>query len=261
MLSLPIPDKNSPIRYLDIRYRDADLGMIVSSLAAGRIPRDFRAHLDPDLRRNSLVRMSGWKPMLGQVGIAQAHLRKMGVGVGDLFVFFGLFRRAHQTGSTLKFIAGERAFHAIWGWLQIDQVVAVDNCASTEMSWARYHPHFHRSPDSSNTLYIGSDHLDLVSDRQVPGAGAFGRFTSKLQLTDFGSNKLSTWKLPKWFFPASGRQPMSYHSASRRWRRKSDHVLLETVGRGQEFVLNCDYYPEAAQWVADLIRSNSAWPE
>jgi hypothetical protein len=31
--------------------------------------------------------------------------------------------------------------------------------------------------------------------------------------------------------------------------------VLKSVARGQEFVLNCDEYPEAMQWAGDLIRN------
>jgi len=31
-------------------------------------------------------------------------------------------------------------------------------------------------------------------------------------------------------------------------------VPLQTVGIGQEFVLDCDDYPEAVDWVVDLLR-------
>lgn len=32
-----------------------------------------------------------------------------------------------------------------------------------------------------------------------------------------------------------------------------DTVLLNTVGRGQEFVLDCQDYPEAVQWLSQLL--------
>jgi hypothetical protein len=32
-----------------------------------------------------------------------------------------------------------------------------------------------------------------------------------------------------------------------------DSVYLRTVGRGQEFVLDCDHYPESEGWLAGLF--------
>jgi Nucleotide modification associated domain 3 len=46
---------------------------------------------------------------------------------------------------------------------------------------------------------------------------------------------------------------LSYHGDKSRWARDGDAVLLRTVGRGQEFVLDCQEYPEAIQWLCHLL--------
>lgn len=38
-----------------------------------------------------------------------------------------------------------------------------------------------------------------------------------------------------------------------RWLKRENNTLLKTVGRGQEFVLDCNNYPEAYKWIGDLI--------
>ena len=38
-----------------------------------------------------------------------------------------------------------------------------------------------------------------------------------------------------------------------RWHRDKKGVLLRTVGRGQEFVLDCDYYPEVLNWIKKML--------
>ncbi|WP_442956539.1 hypothetical protein [Prosthecochloris sp. GSB1] len=86
----------------------------------------------------------------------------------------------------------------------------------------------------------------------MPGAGTFPKFSHSLQLTTPEGNKLSIWELPEWFFPEN-RKPLTYHSDIRRWRKRGDRVELESVARGQEFVLDCNEYPEAIQWACDLI--------
>ena len=62
MVSLPIPDKTSPIRYEDIRWQKGNLGPFVSDLTGGNIPASHFAHLDPDLNASSLSRPAGWRP-------------------------------------------------------------------------------------------------------------------------------------------------------------------------------------------------------
>ena len=39
-----------------------------------------------------------------------------------------------------------------------------------------------------------------------------------------------------------------------------DRTLLQAVARGQEFVLDCDEYPEAMGWVGSLIRGLTSYP-
>ena len=77
MLSLPIPDSDSSIKYEDIRWNRHSVGDIVSSLTKDKIHSDFRAHLDPDLVRGSIHRPKGWRPALGQIAAAQGHIDVM----------------------------------------------------------------------------------------------------------------------------------------------------------------------------------------
>ena len=65
MLSLPIPDKRSPIAYQDLSFGDMNVGELVVELTGDAKRNRHCAHLDPDLRADSLPRSPGWKPMLG----------------------------------------------------------------------------------------------------------------------------------------------------------------------------------------------------
>jgi hypothetical protein len=38
-----------------------------------------------------------------------------------------------------------------------------------------------------------------------------------------------------------------------RWKLDGDTVLLRSMGRGQEFVLDCQNYPDAIQWLSQLL--------
>jgi hypothetical protein len=115
--SLPIPDKEASTLFRDLSWDGTDLGTIVSTLTRGRQRADFRCHLDPDLRPDLRATPSGWRPALGQLGASQGHLRNQSVGVGDMFIFWGIFR---PVDATWKW-AGDPV-HLIWGWLQIGEV-------------------------------------------------------------------------------------------------------------------------------------------
>lgn len=252
MLSLPIPDVRSKIRYRDLQLEGINSSRLVSQLTRTKIKGSCGAHIDPDLNAGHLPRLAGWRPVLGQHGSAQGHLQNQGVESGDLFLFFGLFREAEISNRRWRFVPGSRPRHIIWGWLQIDEVLQVDSMATASYPWLNYHPHLHGEADMSNTLYLARDYLSLPGLNQIPGSGSFERIGSGLQLTQISSDKPSQWQLPEWFYP-EGRQPLSYHAKAERWQQGEAHCFLNAVARGQEFVLLADQYPESIDWLRELL--------
>ena len=79
--------------------------------------------------------------MLGQAGAAQSHLNNQGVGIGDVFLFFGLYRRVEQIAQGWRFVRGAPELHVLWGWLQVDEKNLVADIGSNDLAWARHHPH------------------------------------------------------------------------------------------------------------------------
>ena len=86
LVSLPIPDAQSPIYYDNIRWQEYNLGSIVSDLTHGKILPEHPAHLDPDINIENLKRDSKWKPIFGQTGASQGHLRNCNIQNGDIFL-------------------------------------------------------------------------------------------------------------------------------------------------------------------------------
>lgn len=257
MISLPIPDRNSIVTYGDIRRSGQSLGPMVEQLTRGQIPQKYRAHLDPDLVEDSRPRRAGWRPIFGQSDQAQTHLRNNGVGAGDLFLFFGLFRRTQVVEGKLAWERRHRPRHVLWGWLQVDEVLSPSQVDTERYDWARDHPHFHRGEDPNNTIYIARQRLDLGHKFRgnIPGAGVFHHFQPRLQLTADDARNATDWTLPGWFFPSADRTPLTYHAAPDRWEGTNGRTKLRSVGRGQEFVLDCAEYPEAMEWLVELLRT------
>jgi hypothetical protein len=254
LCSLPIPDSGAPTRYADISpFHCSSIAQIVEDLTRGRVRRSDGAHLDPDLRRNAIARAAGWRPIFGQAAAAQSHLARRQVGHGDLFLFFGCFRQAEKVGATFRFVRDAPKLHVIFGWLQVGRVSPATNKVATEAPWARRHPHL-AAPEryKNNMLYFASDRLSSIGLR-TKGAGTFDRISRELILTDGGSN-CSMWRLPRWFSP-NGRPALSYHSKLARWTDCDNSMRLQSVGRGQEFVLDADEYPEARDWVRAIFRA------
>jgi hypothetical protein len=245
--SLPIPTRSpSPFCFADLGH---DIGEMVENLTGGRISRDARCHLDPDLDPHSLpARPRDWRGCFGQVGIAQAHLDRQAVGPGDLFLFWGLFRPAERRGSGWRFVGA--AEHRIFGWLQVDEVLRVGPQGSTVLDrrpWLRDHPHARDGWGPRNTMYLASSKLILpgLSSSQ-PG---WGLFRSGHRLTASGATR-SVWSVPAWLDPDRGGVGLSFHAVSRRW--DSQAGTLATVARGQEFVADTQQRPDAMQWLAGL---------
>ncbi|MFZ4534947.1 hypothetical protein [Propionivibrio sp.] len=260
MLSLPIPSNSDLRRYDEIFLAGIDVGKLVSDLT----PLNARynsTHIDPDLSVSTLPRKPGWRPALGQIASAQGHLRKHGVGLGDLFLFFGWFRNVESLNGTWRYKPGSPDLHVLFGWLQIGEVVSISGTQSIAAivqrnPWLHDHPHIavpKRFEKDGNTVYIATDHFCIGEQRiEQSGGGIFEKIDTKRILTAPGNSR-SRWQLPSWFSPEGRQSALSFHGKSKRWTPEGSTVRLNTVGRGQEFVLDCDHYPESIDWLMQLF--------
>ena len=285
LFSLPIPSGDDitygELRHYSERLGEVNIGEVVADLTSGRRPDNqigarHRAHLDPHVNIKTYPKIANsehaknWRGLFGQIDIAQDHLRINKVGAGDLFLFFGLYRRVNEpsNGRGWRFDPDAPRQHILWGWLQVDEVRTVSEVGEKELLWARYHSHMNFA-NPNNTIYVGREKLDIGDGAIASGAGVFPKLDDRLVLTEPGQS-VTRWKLPRWFYPDNGKPALTYHDPKRtksnRWTRKegdSEHVYLRSVGRGQEFVLNLDEYPEdeyreAVGWARDLIRDLGA---
>lgn len=130
-------------------------------------------------------------------GASNSPKRSHGVGPGDLFLFFGLFRRVEPHDGAWRWAPDSRPFHALWGWLQVAAMVPVDEARSGDYAWAAYHPHFRRQSAPNNVLYLAAPRLALPGlEETLPGAGVFPGFSPQRQLTAPGAERVSQWRLP-----------------------------------------------------------------
>ncbi len=253
LYSLPIPDAAAAVRYCDLTPAGVASEGLVSQLTGRRHASRLGAHLDPDLRASALPRAGGWRPSLGQAGSAQGHLRNQLVGAGDLFLFFGLFRPVERYRRRWQFRRAAPARHLLWGWLQVEKVCPVPELTAAEHSWLAGHPHLLQQL-TNNTLYVGCRQLTVGGEcKSTAGAGVFTHFSESLQLSDPDSVSPRQWRLPAGFCPDEGLPPLSYHDNPAVWRRQGEHCYLQSAARGQEFVLQADYYPEVVTWACQLI--------
>ncbi|HET7695747.1 MAG TPA: hypothetical protein VFK57_08580 [Vicinamibacterales bacterium] len=245
MVSLPIPHASGTTTFGELGYVRLDVGQLVSDLTGGKLTGAERAHLDPDLDPAVRPRRRGWRAAFGQAGAAQRHLERQGVGVGDLFLFFGWFRRVEKSGECYRYRDAPSGAHVIFGWLRVGHVLRVG--LDDLPDWLGDHPHAGRDW-AHNTIYVGEP---------SGGGGSFERFHPCLQLTDPAATRRSIWRLPSDFLPGS-RPPLTYHGDARRWVDDGDSCRLQSVAKGQEFVLDLADYPRVRQWAGDTIRGGSS---
>jgi len=246
-ISLPIPTgMPTPTRFCDLGNEFAEL---VTDLTRGRIKADRPCHVDPDLGAKALVRVPGWRGALGQVSAAQSHLSNNGVGVGDVFLFWGLFRSAARSpGGTWTYNGDSE--HRLFGWLQIDEVLMVGEDplpALDRHPWLRSHPHLAPGWPSNNTVYVAREKLTLPDGiANLPGYGLLKR---GYRFTASASRQPSLWAVPSWLDPGRGGTGLTYHPSAR-WNHDG---TLHSAARGQEFVADIGSRQDAIEWLLMVL--------
>jgi Nucleotide modification associated domain 3 len=265
LVSLPIPAKTTHvITYAQINTPLGPLGPVVSALTANKtkpISAQHTAHLDPDLEVGLTARPPGrWIAAFGQrTPGAVAALTKAGVGEGDLFLFFGWFRELCSNSQPFVFKRGANDLHIIFGWLQVGGVWGASNFARLLKAYPAVsnHPHLqpHHLTCPHNMVYTASKKLCLPGiNGSLPGAGLF-QYDRKRVLTYSGGSRVrrSVWLLRDWRRHSLQVPPLSSHHQNWRWKGFGWDWILQSVGRGQEFVIDTANHLDARNWAASLF--------
>ncbi len=248
MLSLPIPTSTDCLSYDDIQSPGGlTFAELIRQLLGDKSPvLSKRAHLDPDLVSGARPRAPGWRGSLGQIRAAAGHLRNQQVGVGDLFLFYGWFRPVESVNGRYEFRSRDAGFHAIYGYLEIGQVLSAPAFAELP-PWLRDHPHAmpSRLSEATNTFYVATPLL--TSNPSRPGWGTF-RFDERLVLSHPAMSR-SRWNLERDLFR---HLTISYHSSGA-WK----DGYFQSYPRAQEYVIHADN--AAAAWARNLITISQPW--
>lgn len=154
----------------ELQPHGVDLAQVVDDLTGGKVSAGTRAHLDPDLEPSSVARLYGWRLAFGQCSAAQGHLERFKVGVGDLFLFFGWFRRIEHAQGRYQYVADSPDLHVLFGWLEIGEVLA-GSALQAPPEWLRRHPHLDGAYRPKDHVYIAQTRGTLAEN----GAGTFRR--------------------------------------------------------------------------------------
>jgi len=239
LISIPIPanEKEKGISYSKIRYGNKSYLEIMTELGM-KIPKSKTGHFDPDLIRNAYKRKENWNGIFGQQGAALTHLENQSVEEGDIFLFFGSFKRTYRN-PTLHF-ERDYARHIIFGYLIVGEIAEIDEKQNPIFN---EHPHFQNKElfAPRNTVYLANSEKDY---------GVF-KFRNELVLTKNGFPK-SLWQLPMIFHPSRGTL-ISRHS-EKDFEIRDEAVFLRTRGIGQDFVVSGN--PEITKWAKKLIKES-----
>jgi len=210
-ISLPIPDTKGLSR---TTYGALGLGVHASRASRGGLGADDLCHHDPMFTDDGMC-------LFGQCGAAQTHLERQGVGVGDVFVFFGLFADEET---------GER-HHRIFGYLRVDNVAALARGVPHELV-ALGHPHALGLHARNDTIWQGEGHEATNADPAL-----------RLTVPD---GPPSLWQRPDWLRHGG----LSYHDRADRWLPGN---RLQSVSRGQEFVADIGRRKAPREWLENVI--------
>ena len=234
--SIPIPWKiRSPNKYKDLVIQNKK-ALDLFSFMKCNTHLDYKyCHYDPDLREN--------RGLFGQANAAQTELDNNDVGVNDLFLFFGWFK---------KYTRDNKDLHHIFGWLQVEKIIKGDshiNDFLERKNITHPHGHVHKKIFKNNTIYVGARDLKINNSLlKNKGYGMFTKTNKQLILTEKGKSR-SNWKLPKRYFQNTKKLFLNRV----RWKDPIN-CRLQCKGQGQEYILNAQDNPLIKDWALNLIK-------
>jgi len=234
LFSVPIPSSKDDHYYnrLLFHYEGESIQDILNQLTCRQIDgnlcdynkSDQRCHHDP-----LLLNIQGVEKLtLGQANGAESHLRNYDVGAGDIFLFFGWFRKVVKTNGCWAYDTETPHVHVIWASMTVGEAVILDAETDREAAFRKYpdllaHPHAYHRADMKNCIYISSAHQIL-------------KLKPECFLTDVNNYRgRSTWRLPNYF-----GQPEAF-TYIKKFVPDGKDVVIQAPGRGQEFILDLDH--------------------
>lgn len=210
-ISLPIPAGVAS----RTSYNDLGLGRLAKAASRGKLTGKALCHHDP-------MFLEGGRAVLGQCSGAQTHLARHGVGTGDLFLFFGLFREQ-----------GQKPHHRIFGYLLVEEVVHLADGVPPDLL----------ALDFPHALAL---HASNGNDAVYRGKGVLAQRASEPLRLTVPEGPPSLWHVPSWLRETG----LSYHDRKSRWLPEG---RLQSVARGQEFVADIGERADAMEWVDAIV--------
>lgn len=147
------------------------------------------------------------------------------MGIGDVFLFFGLFADPHYN----------EPHHRIFAYLKVEEMISLAGGAPADLVDLG-HPH-------ALAMHHGNDVIWRGEGRVA------NRASDTLRLTVPGASP-SLWRRPDWLKQGG----LSYHDRPERWiRGGKGQKRLQSVARGQEFVADIGRRQAPREWLARIL--------
>ena len=256
---IPIPEEGTGIKYADLPFEETNYLEVMRDL---NINQFTECHLDPFISKDIRpLQCNLWKFNLGQVDKAQSSLDNIEPPVreGDLFLFFGWFKKVEKGTKGYKYIPLKNyhpdGVHLIYGYLYVGKKTAIQK-HKKRPDWTDNHPHilhqdfYDKKYLNNNTLYVAKEQFKNTG---LPGAGVFtfseALILSKRKHVDKNNSPIvytrTIWELPSAFLGAKIKllnksQPL-------------ENTTIKAASRGQEFVVLDDPDKKISLWAEKLI--------
>lgn len=258
IIMLPIPCDNDTAIYNDLKLsEDKNFFEKLIKLPGYEKLKNKKCHADPNLVDFFCDKESngGFVGSIGPHNTAYSHLRNQGVTVGDdlkdkdgdLFIFYGVFREAHENGDGSISLDDCKKRHMMFGYLQIGEDISNENIKkyTEEHKWMKNQPHSNldKYKDNSNHIFVAREKLSFAPELNGYGMFNFSKDNQLLYLTKNGSERLTDWHVE-----GLKNRKISWN-AGRCFDENGD---IQVAKRGQEFVL--EGIDEAEKWAIKLIK-------
>ena len=252
LFTLPIPADDGVHTYQELKFSDNE---IVSKTIkdylnkSKKINFQSKCHADPNIVNyfDDPIFLGS----IGQVDQAQAHLQNQKIGVGDLFIFFGVFAEACFDNDSLT-IDKNNLKHIMFGYMQIGDIIQTYGLNEIKRAnyekkypWLKNQPHWiarKYNNNKSNCIYVASENFNNTN---IKGYGIFN-YDKELQLTQDKTHCVTHWNLPQ----ELNKLEITYHSEK---SYKEDY--FKAACRGQEFVI--ENSKQAEIWAENLIKKHA----
>tara|TARA_Y100000994_G_scaffold237997_1_gene230130 strand:- start:118 stop:894 length:777 start_codon:yes stop_codon:yes gene_type:complete len=227
IFSLPIPQNGkSSKKYHELKFNGINGTQALKEVSSTKVTSEDFCHYDPALNEKI--------GLFGQAGSAQSELKNNGVGIGDLFLFFGWFKKTDNPKINI---------HKIFGWLQIEEILDGNIQISKFLKKNNItHPHDPKYKEyKNNTIYVSKKNF-----------GLFEKFSDDLVLSAPGFSK-SMWQFPKKYFGSVNNKNRNIFLNRLKWKDRKNLLVDTNIGPGQEFILDAQNTPRISMWAKSLI--------